>query len=161
MVTTNVLGFGIGAAGMVDDERFTNTDDINTYCKYWEGIDISYPPLEDTDNTDTDINDTDNTGVADSKMSYKYTKRPLLEHDKLSIKACMEETMFLGLRMDEGVSVSDFERKFGSSIQSVYGNTIDKLDREALVVIENGYIKLTEKGLEVSNAVLSEFLLDD
>ena len=155
------LGFGIGAAGMVDDERFTNTDDINTYCKYWEGIDISYPPLEDTDNTDTDINDTDNTGVADSKMSYKYTKRPLLEHDKLSIKACMEETMFLGLRMDEGVSVSDFERKFGSSIQSVYGNTIDKLDREALVVIENGYIKLTEKGLEVSNAVLSEFLLDD
>ena len=155
------LGFGIGAAGMVDDERFTNTDDINTYCKYWEGIDISYPPLEDTDNTDTDINDTDNTGAADSKMSYKYTKRPLLEHDKLSIKACMEETMFLGLRMDEGVSVSDFERKFGSSIQSVYGNTIDKLDREALVVIENGYIKLTEKGLEVSNAVLSEFLLDD
>lgn len=158
------LGFGIGAAGMVDDERFTNTDDINTYCKYLEGIDISYPPLEDTDNTDTDINDTDNTdntGVADSKMSYKYTKRPLLEHDKLSIKACMEETMFLGLRMDEGVSVSDFERKFGSSIQSVYGNTIDKLDREALVVIENGYIKLTEKGLEVSNAVLSEFLLDD
>ncbi|WP_051216959.1 radical SAM family heme chaperone HemW [Butyrivibrio fibrisolvens] len=155
------LGFGIGAAGMVDDERFTNTDDINTYCKYWEGIDICYPPLEDTDNTDTDINDTDNTGAADSKMSYKYTKRPLLEHDKLSIKACMEETMFLGLRMDEGVSVSDFERKFGSSIQSVYGNTIDKLDREALVVIENGYIKLTEKGLEVSNAVLSEFLLDD
>ncbi|WP_051212063.1 radical SAM family heme chaperone HemW [Butyrivibrio fibrisolvens] len=145
------LGFGIGAAGMVDDERFTNTDDINTYCKYWEGIDISYPPLEDIDNT----------GAADSKMSYKYTKRPLLEHDKLSIKACMEETMFLGLRMDEGVSVSDFERKFGSSIQSVYGNTIDKLDREALVVIENGYIKLTEKGLEVSNAVLSEFLLDD
>ncbi len=155
------LGFGIGAAGMVDDERFTNTDDINTYCKYWEGIDICYPPSDDTDNTDTDNDDTDNTGAADSKMSYKYTKRPLLEHDKLSIKACMEETMFLGLRMDEGVSVSDFERKFGSSIQSVYGNTIDKLDREALVVIENGYIKLTEKGLEISNAVLSEFLLDD
>lgn len=155
------LGFGIGAAGMVDDERFTNTDDINNYCKYWEGIDISYPPSEDADKTGTSIADTDNTDVADSKMSYKYTKRPLLEHDKLSIKACMEETMFLGLRMDEGVSVSDFERKFGSSIQSVYGNTIDKLDREALVVIENGYIKLTEKGLEVSNAVLSEFLLDD
>lgn len=163
------LGFGIGAAGMVDDERFTNTDDINIYCKYWEGIDICYPPSDDTDNTDntdtdnddTDNTDTDNTDAAEIKISSKYSTRPLLEHDKLSIKACMEETMFLGLRMDEGVSVSDFERKFGSSIQSVYGNTIDKLDREALVVIENGYIKLTEKGLEVSNAVLSEFLLDD
>jgi oxygen-independent coproporphyrinogen-3 oxidase len=94
-------------------------------------------------------------------MSYKYTKRPLLEHDKLSIKACMEETMFLGLRMDEGVAVSDFESKFGRPIDAVYGNTLDKLTKEGLVKTYDGYIKLTEKGLEVSNAVLSEFLLDD
>ncbi len=141
------LGFGIGAAGMVDDERFTNTDDINIYCDYWDGIDIC-----------------DNETLKSSgsyELLQKYSLRPLAEHDKLSTKACMEETMFLGLRMDEGVSIEEFELRFGKDIHEVYGNTLDKLSKDALVIIDNDHLKLTEKGLEISNAVLSEFLLDD
>lgn len=159
------LGLGIGAAGMVDDERFTNTDDINTYCNYWEGIDICDPLnddieniiLKDPDNADIDTTDIDTTDI---EKSSKYSARSLLEHDKLSVKACMEETMFLGLRMDEGVSISEFKGRFGKAMQEVYGDTLDKLAEEALIVIEDDNVKLTEKGLEVSNAVLAEFLLE-
>lgn len=141
------LGFGIGAAGMVADERFTNTDDINIYCDYWDGIDIC-------------DNETLKSSGSDELLQ-KYSLRPLAEHDKLSTKACMEETMFLGLRMDEGVSIKEFELRFGKDIHEVYGNTLDKLSKDALVIIDNDHLKLTEKGLEISNAVLSEFLLDD
>lgn len=141
------LGFGIGAAGMVDDERFTNTDDINIYCEYWDGIDIG-------ENVTL-------KGSCSDKFLQKYSLRPLAEHDKLSTKACMEETMFLGLRMDEGVSMSDFNHRFCQSVMSIYGEVIDKLIKNELIVSSDDHLRLTEKGLEISNAVLSKFLLDD
>ena len=148
------LGFGIGAAGMVSDERFTNTDDINVYCKYWDGTIIC----------DSNDKDTVKSGGRDicnaSEASLKYSSRPMLEHDKLSTKACMEETMFLGLRMDEGVSIGDFNLRFGLSIKDVYGRIVDKQMRDDLIMIDNDHLKLTKKGLEVSNVVLSEYLLD-
>lgn len=162
------LGLGIGAAGMVADERYTNTDGIKDYCAYWYdfGIcdktrysadDLDEGNIEKNNNIDKHPNIDDMT---DSNKSDMYALRPLLEHDKLSVDACMEETMFLGLRMDEGISVSDFEHRFDRKLEDVYGKVIQKLEKEKLILLDNDRLKLTEKGLEVSNVVLSSFLLD-
>lgn len=78
----------------------------------------------------------------------------------LEEKQQMEEFMFLGLRMCEGISKSDFKNYFKLDIETIYGNIIDKLVSEKLLMVEADKIYLTEKGLDLSNYVMSEFLLD-
>lgn len=161
------LGLGLGAAGMVADERYTNTDGIKDYCAYWYDFGICDKIRHSTDDLDEGNIENNNNidkhpnidDMTDSNKSDMYALRPLLEHDKLSVDACMEETMFLGLRMDVGISVSDFERRFDRKLEDVYGKVIQKLEKEALILMDNDRLKLTEKGLEVSNAVLSDFLI--
>ncbi len=156
------LGLGIGAAGMVADERYTNTDGIKDYCAYWHDFGICDKIGKCADDLDDNvrIKNSPIDNMTDSNKSDMYALRPLLEHDKLSVDACMEETMFLGLRMDEGISVSDFEHRFDLKLEDVYGKVIQKLEKEKLILLDNDRLKLTEKGLEVSNVVLSSFLLD-
>lgn len=81
------------------------------------------------------------------------------DEEKLTVEAQMEETMFLGLRMREGVGVQKFEEKFGTTMEQVYGKVLKKLYGENLLQCSDGRIYLTEKGIDVSNYVLSEFLL--
>lgn len=77
----------------------------------------------------------------------------------LSIQEQMEEYMFLGLRMISGVSIMQFENMFNTDFQKVYGLCVQKLEKEGLVKIANSKISLTEKGLDLSNYVMAEFLL--
>ena len=72
----------------------------------------------------------------------------------------MEEFMFLGLRMNQGVTREDFKRAFGCEIEGVYREELEKLQQERLLVMEGGHIYLTERGRDISNVVLSEFLFD-
>ena len=67
--------------------------------------------------------------------------------------------MFLGLRMTQGVSDIDFAARFGIKIRSIYGPQIDKLIENGLLKEEGSRIVLTDWGIDISNYVLSEFLL--
>lgn len=71
----------------------------------------------------------------------------------------MEEFMFLGLRMMKGVSGREFERRFGIKMTDVYGTVLDKLLKNRLIVVEEPYVRLSQFGIDISNYVLSEFLL--
>lgn len=76
-----------------------------------------------------------------------------------SLKEDMEEFMFLGLRMIDGVSIDKFKNKFSKDINDVYGDIINKNKKLGLLDEKNGRIYLTDKGIEVSNWVMSEFIL--
>lgn len=82
------------------------------------------------------------------------------ERTTLTKKEQMEEFMFLGLRMMEGVSLQDFEERFLCSYSSVYGEVTGRLMNLSLVEEADGYIRLTKEGIDVSNYVMGEFLLD-
>lgn len=71
----------------------------------------------------------------------------------------MEEFMFLGLRMMEGISRSVFQQMFGIKLEAVYGNVLEQLQQQGLLKQQEGRVALTEAGISVSNYVLSEFLL--
>ena len=73
----------------------------------------------------------------------------------------MEEFMFLGLRMTGGISEIDFVSAFGVKLETVYGDVIRQLTASGLLKRENTRLALTEWGMDVSNFVLSEFLLED
>ena len=77
----------------------------------------------------------------------------------LSTTECMEEFMFLGLRMTKGVSKERFKETFGSSMEEIYGSVVIKLKEQGLLEEEGDFIRLTEYGLDVSNRVWVEFLL--
>lgn len=87
------------------------------------------------------------------------------EMDELEIidqKEQMEEFMFLGLRMMAGVSEEEFFRRFGSSMMDVYGDVIKKYQKMDLICRKDtGQVTLTEKGIDVSNSILANFLLSD
>lgn len=81
--------------------------------------------------------------------------------DRLVTSQQMEEFMFLGLRMDQGVSKEKFKEIFQKPIEIIYGEVINQSVREGLLRNENGQISLTEKGVDVSNLVMSRFLIDE
>lgn len=70
----------------------------------------------------------------------------------------MEEFMFLGLRMNEGISEKQFEELFGQSIDEVYGEVLKKYLALDLLWRSNGRIGLTREGISISNVILSDFL---
>ena len=67
--------------------------------------------------------------------------------------------MFLGLRMIQGITRDDFMKAFGIQIEAVYQDVMQRLQEEELLEKRAGRIYLTEKGQDVSNYVLSQFLL--
>ena len=76
-----------------------------------------------------------------------------------TIKEDMEEFMFLGLRMIKGISKDEFKKRFKKDIYDVYGKVIQDNIKKGLLKEDEKDISLTEKGIEVSNWVMSEFIL--
>ncbi len=74
-------------------------------------------------------------------------------------KRAMEEFMFLGLRMADGVAKEDFEEMFHVRFESVYGNVVQKYRRSGHLEEVDERIRLTDKGIDVSNRILADFLL--
>jgi oxygen-independent coproporphyrinogen-3 oxidase len=70
----------------------------------------------------------------------------------------MAETMFLGLRLREGVSKEHFKEKYGLSLEKKYGQVLVKLLDRGLLEETPTHIALSRKGLYVANLVMQEFL---
>lgn len=81
------------------------------------------------------------------------------EVEELTRENEMEEFMFLGLRKIKGVSDAEFADIFGVKMQEVYGEVIASMKAKGLLEEADGFVKLTEAGIDVSNYVMSEFLL--
>lgn len=77
----------------------------------------------------------------------------------LSLNDKYEEEMFLGLRLNKGVSEKRFIEKYGLTIEDVYGSTIDKLKSKQLISQSRGFVSLTESGRMIGNDVFAEFML--
>ena len=83
----------------------------------------------------------------------KYDVELLSEKDK------MAEFMFMGLRMSEGVSVSEFKRRFGMNIDEIYGKELKEIISEGLAFERDNRVILTDYGFDVSNYVFEKFII--
>lgn len=117
----NYVGFGIGAASLVENVRFRNGDDIAAYivnpCDCMEDV------------------------------------------ERLTVQEQMEEMLFLGLRLTDGVKSDVFFENFGKSLEEVYGEMIERNRKDGLLCWNGSGLALTEQGLDVSNYVMAQFLL--
>ena len=80
------------------------------------------------------------------------------EKEQLSLTEQMEEFIFLGLRKTEGISVKGFEESFEKEIESCYEENLNRMKEAGLLVKENGKLRLTERGIDISNYVFAEIL---
>lgn len=92
--------------------------------------------------------------------AYKEDYDGKFQGELLSKEEEMEEFIFLGLRMMEGIEKEEFQRQFSKTIESVYEDPIKKMVQLGLMEESESTLKLTEKGIDMSNAVFVEFLLD-
>ena len=100
--------------------------------------------------------------TADMKKYLENRKNPEKIREKepsLTREDEMAEFMFLGLRMTKGISKADFQRCFGCTIESVYGEVLEKYESMELLLEKDGRIFLSREGIHVSNSIMAEFLL--
>ncbi len=103
-------GFGLGAASLLENVRYTNQTDLTEYLK----------------------------------GNFAGTEDPLTE------QAVREEYFFLGLRKMEGVEPGRYREHYEERIQ--------RLQAQQLLEEKDGRIRLTERGTDVSNYVMAQFL---
>lgn len=123
---TDYVGFGLGAASMVDNVRWKQTEELEKYLRR----DKAFSPIQ---------------------------------RHALTRTEQMEEFMFLGLRLTEGISVGEFRRQFQIGIHEVYGTALKRLEQDGLLLFyeDQKRLKLTPRGVDVSNYVLAQFLLEE
>ena len=83
------------------------------------------------------------------------------EQEKLDRQEQMEEFIFLGLRKIRGIQEEKFAEMFGEDIWDCYGKNLERVIKEGLLEREEGVLRLTRKGIDVSNYVFYEILSDD
>lgn len=149
------LGFGLGAASLMKETRFSNIRELKAYvaCLIEKGKPI--------DNFEMDKN----INAKDVNQNYLDKNDILTNIEHLTKSAQMEEMMFLGLRMMRGVSLRRFEDIFCVSMYEIYGTVIDKFLQQGLLKIvkvdqaADCYLTLTKRGIDISNYVMAEFML--
>ncbi len=145
---TAYLGLGLGASSLIRHTRFHNVSNMPEYldlCNWWCKNKIN-AQQEQGGIIDDDIRK-DRLGI----------RRDV---EPLNISGQMEEFMFLGLRVTDGISKEEFYRRFGRTLSEVYGSALGRLMKQGLMTEEENYYRLTDYGIDISNMVLSEFLLN-
>ncbi len=78
---------------------------------------------------------------------------PLTQNDEIS------EFIFLGLRMTKGVNKKHFKELFGKSIEEMFSKEIARHKQAGTLEENESYMYLTARGIDVSNAVMADFIL--
>ena len=135
------LAFGAGAHGYANGYRYSNVLRIKTYIecliKDHGSLDTAFPLSPATVN-----------------------------HHKQSLQDDMSEFMMTGLRLtQEGISSAEFEKRFGSQLQDIFGKEINELlqlgllERDTSELLENSEVlKLTKRGRLLGNQVFMRFV---
>ena len=77
----------------------------------------------------------------------------------------LKNTNYIGDLMRNGIATmsnpkwEDFEKEFGEDFQVVYGKITSKHIEDGLLIKEGDNIRLTDLGLDVSNMVMSSYIL--
>ncbi len=139
---SDYLGLGVGAASLIDNVRYLNTRNLDIYIEETKRIQRILTGEEKQESG----------GIGRVNLHD--------EADRIDRNGQMEEFMFLGLRMTRGITRKEFEEAFHMPIEAVYGEVLSRLAGEGLIERREGTIKLTDRGMDISNYVLSQFLMN-
>ncbi len=136
-IRKDYIGFGLGAASMDNNIRWKNTSDLKEYMTYVGG------------GCQMRSEDERQEGMGRRKRNVEV----------LTVQEQIEETMFLGLRMNQGVSKAEFEAMYGIDMKKLYGTWLHKMTVEGLLH-DGDRVCLSERGRDLANYVMAGFLLE-
>jgi oxygen-independent coproporphyrinogen-3 oxidase len=123
------FGAGLGAHSFIDGKRSYNSDNLEDYLK----------------------------AVSDNRS-------PVINSEDISDDNALSEALFLGLRKTEGIIAEDFSRRYRKNILSRYQKELKDLQETGLIDVSASgrsnetVLKLTGKGLLVSNEIFTKFI---
>ena len=82
---------------------------------------------------------------------------PLEGKETLSLKQLMIETVYLGLRQTKGISVDDFDKKFGVSFKAMFGEITTSLEEKGLIKYYQNRCALTPRGMLFLDSIAAMF----
>ena len=134
------LAFGAGAHGYASSYRYSNVLRIKTYIERL-------------------------TNPQSTNYQFPLTPATVNQH-KQTLKDDMSEFMMTGLRLtQDGISLNDFQTRFGQSIQDVFGKEINELMKLGLIekqtseLFKNSeVIRLTKRARLLGNQVFMQFV---
>lgn len=85
-------------------------------------------------------------------------KLPIQEKETISKEMAFEERIFLGLRMNCGLSIPKLNRDFDMDFIGRYDKILQKLAGDGLLIYDEAHLQLTQRGFELSNYVFREIL---
>ena len=83
---------------------------------------------------------------------------PVAEKEVINQELARAESMFLGLRLLQGVNKSEFLKRHGVRLENCFEQVLNKLKRQGLLQETSTHVALTKKGVYVANEVFQEFL---
>ncbi|MEW6241922.1 MAG: coproporphyrinogen III oxidase family protein, partial [Chloroflexota bacterium] len=128
------LGLGAGAHGYANGIRYSNVLRIKTYI--------------------------DRLMTDHRSLIAEFPLTPAtVNHHQQTQRDDMGEFMMTGLRLTrEGVSSAEFETRFGSRLDEVYGREVEALTRLGLLEWQAGRLRLTRRGRLLGNQVFMRFV---
>jgi oxygen-independent coproporphyrinogen-3 oxidase len=72
----------------------------------------------------------------------------------------VEEALFMGLRLTEGVSLDRILRDHGCDAWRIWGDRLAPFVASGLLLHEGGRLRLTRRGMLLSNEIMSAFIED-
>jgi oxygen-independent coproporphyrinogen-3 oxidase len=135
------LGFGLDAHSMLLTEagalRFANTSDLDLYSADSEVSASALPIYPQSGSSEI----------------------PAPEIDHIAPEQAFEETLFLGLRLNDGVSLASLRDQFGADLLNQSLPAIHEVSDAGLLHLTPDHIALTDRGRMVSNEVFSRLLI--
>lgn len=136
----NYLGIGLAAHSYINGERFSNTVDLS---KYIEGLKFCEKLEQENSNLD------------EFRRTWVEWHHTNTKHDD------MVEFIITGMRKLEGINLSEFKSRFGKTLFEAYKDQeelIKEYVKKEMIILTEDRMKFTIKGVDVSNAILAEFV---
>lgn len=84
-------------------------------------------------------------------------EKPIGFSENLSKTNRMNEFVMMGLRLNSGFDLDEFNEKFNEDFLKIYDKEIEKNLKSNLILLEDNNLRLTEKGRDLSNQVELDF----
>lgn len=107
-----------------------------------------------------------NERFANTSLIYEYSdmikagKPPIIQKDRIDNSEDLFESIILGLRLNKGIALHEINAKYEIDFYQKYKNGIEALTQQGLIEYDDQTIRLTIKGMDLSNQVFLRFMED-
>jgi oxygen-independent coproporphyrinogen-3 oxidase len=83
---------------------------------------------------------------------------PRVDERVLSQEEQLEERLFMGLRLTDGVDLAAIQREFGVNVWAQFGDDLEPFRRERLLIYDSELLRLTRAGMLLANEIMRVFI---